>query len=109
MTLKPKFLLCLLALSTVAIATAASSYFTLANPATLGTHKLKSGEYEVEVKGDQATITNADGKSFKIPVKVEEGDKKFDTTTVGVGTKDGVDGILEIDLGGSKTKLTFAQ
>jgi hypothetical protein len=105
---KSIFVVCALALSMVGIAFAGST-FTLTGTSMLGTHKLKAGEYEVSIKGDQAVITNPDGKSFSIPVKVEQADKKFDTTSVGTSTANGVDGISEIDLGGSKTKLLFGR
>ena len=108
MTRKSIFVVCALALATSGIALA-GSYFTLATPATLATHKLKAGEYQVDIKKDQAVITNSGGKSFSIPVKVEQSDKKFETTSVGTSTVNGVDGISEIDLGGSKTRLVFGQ
>ncbi len=108
MTAKSIFVVCALAISSVGIATA-GSYFTLVNPSTLGTHKLKPGEYEVNVKKDQAMITNPDGKTFAVPVKVEKGEKKFDNTSVGTVTNNGVESISEIDLGGSTTRLIFGQ
>jgi len=40
-----------------------------------------------------------------VPVKIEQSDKKFDTTSVDAAN----DTIREIDLGGSSTKLTFPQ
>jgi hypothetical protein len=108
MNIKTTFIVGLLALTLTGMATA-GSYFTMPAVAMLGTHKLKPGQYQVDVKGDQAVITNADGKSFSVPVKIEQADKKFDTTSVGTTTANGVDGVKEIDLGGSKTKLLFAQ
>lgn len=110
MTLKAIFVVWTLAISTVGLAMAGSSSFTLATPAMIGTHKLKPGGYEVNVKKDQAVITNnEDGKSFSVPVKIEQGDKKFYSTTVSTKTNNGADEISEIDLGGSTTRVVFGQ
>ena len=70
---------------------------------------MKSGEYDVKVQGSQAVFTSdLNGKSFTVPVKIEQSDKKFESTSV-IITKNGVDSIQEIDLGGSATKLEFGQ
>ena len=66
---------------------------------------MKPGEYEVSVKGTQAVFIKDGGKSISVPVKIEQSDKKFDTTSVDAAN----DTIREIDLGGSSTKLTFPQ
>jgi len=50
-------------------------------------------------------FTKDSGKSVSVPVKVEQGDKKFDATLVDTSN----DTIREIDLAGSTTKLTFVQ
>ena len=104
--MKSLFAVCVL-VSAAVLAIAASSTFTLANPANLGTHKMKPGQYEVSVKKDQAVITNEDGKSFSVPVKIEQADKKFDATMVGTKQGSGGEEVSEIDLGGSTTKLVF--
>jgi len=87
----------------VAAASAASHYkLTLDSPKTAGETQLKAGDYKVEVVGDKAVFTS--GKTVvEVPVKVENGDKKFSLTTVqAIDAK-----ILEIDLGGTTTKLVF--
>jgi hypothetical protein len=98
-------LVCVLAVSSVGIASAKSYYFTLTTPAKVGATQLKPGEYEVSVKGAQAVFIKDGGKSVSVPVKIEQSDKKFDTTSVDASN----DIIREIDLGGSSTKLTFPQ
>lgn len=98
-------LICVLTVSSVGIASAKSYYFTLTAPTKVGSTQLKPGEYEVSVKGTQAVFIKDGGKSISVPVKVEQTDKKFDSTAVDASN----DTIREIDLGGSSTKLTFPQ
>ncbi len=96
-----------LVLASVGVASAKSYSITLTAPTKVGATTLKAGTYEVEVKGADAVFTNADGKSVKAAVKVEQSDKKFGNTVVDTGTNAGADSIKEIDLGGSTTKLEF--
>ena len=105
MTAKSFLFICVVGVSSIGIASAKSYYFTLTAPTKAGTTVLKAGEYEVNVKGNQAVFTNDGGKSVSVPVKVEQSDKKFDATAVNSDS----DTIKEIDLGGSTTKLTFGQ
>jgi len=98
-------LVCVLAVASVGIASAKSYYFTLTVPTKVGAAQLKPGDYELNVKGTQAVFIKDGGKSISVPVKIEQGDKKFDTTSVDAAN----DTIREIDLGGSSTKLTFPQ
>jgi hypothetical protein len=97
-----------LALTSLGVANAKSYSIILSSPAQVGTSTLKPGEYSVSVKGDQAVFQSG-GKSVAIPVKVEQGSQKFDETTVNSTTKNGMENISEIDLGGSATKLEFGQ
>jgi hypothetical protein len=108
MSLKSIFVVFALTLTTAGFALA-DSIFSLASPAMLGARKLKAGQYEVKIKKDQAVFTDPDGKTFSMPVKVEESATKFDITVASTSSKAGVDLVTEIDLGGSKTKLMFAQ
>jgi hypothetical protein len=105
MTAKSFLLICVVGASSIGIASAKSYYFTLSTPTKAGATVLKAGEYEVNVKGDQAVFTNDAGKSVSVPVKVEQSDKKYDSTSVDTNS----DAIKEIHLGGSETKLTFGQ
>jgi len=93
-------------LSFASVAAAKSYSFTLTAATKAGTVNLKAGDYQVELKGTQAIFTNADGKTIKVDAKVEQAAKKFDITLVDAGSN----GVLkEIDLGGTTTKLEFAQ
>jgi hypothetical protein len=46
-------------------------------------------------------------KSFTTPVKIENTDQKFDQTIVDTSVTDGTATVKDIQLGGSKTKLSF--
>jgi hypothetical protein len=105
MTAKSFLLICVVGVSSIGIASAKSYYFTLTAPTKAGTTVLKPGDYEVNVKGNQAVFTSDSGKSVSVPVKVEQNEKKFDVTSVDTNS----DAIKEIHLGGSTTTLTFEQ
>lgn len=105
MSAKSFLLICVVGIFSVGIVSAKSYSFTLTSPTKAGTTVLKPGDYEVNVKGDQAVITNEGGKSVSVPVKVEQNDKKYDATAVDTNS----DTIKEIHLGGSATTLMFGQ
>ena len=109
MTSKSLFISCALALSMLGTAWGASWSITLTGPTKAGATVLKPGVNELQLKGTQLTLTNEAGKSFSIAAKVEQNDKKFATTLVDVATASGGDFIREIDLGGTTTKIEFAQ
>ncbi|HEY4084448.1 MAG TPA: hypothetical protein VGM43_00860 [Bryobacteraceae bacterium] len=87
----------------------ASSYFTLADGANLSGAKLKAGEYEVNLKKDQAVITTPDGKTMKMSVKVEQATTKFPNTFAITKAESGGADLVEIDLGGTTNRLLFGQ
>jgi hypothetical protein len=88
----------------LAVASAASGYrFTLFQPSKISGQMLKAGDYKIEIKEDKAIITQ--GKTTtEVSVKVETADTKFSTTAV---RYDG-DQVKEIRLGGTSTRLVFA-
>jgi hypothetical protein len=93
-------------LAAAAVASARSYTVTLFQPATFGDVELKPGEYKVEVNEQKAVIRN--GKVHgESPVKIENGETKYDSTTVRYSNGDGKMKIQEIRLGGTKTKLVF--
>jgi len=91
----------------LAVASARSYTVNLFQPSMVGATELKPGEYKVEVNQSKATIKK--GKvTTTSDVKVEEGDTKYDATSVRyVNSADGKVKIQEIRLGGTKTKLIF--
>jgi hypothetical protein len=110
MTGKSLLIVGALTLSSLGIASAKTYDIILDQPAKAGATDLKAGEYKVKVEGSQAVFTDArNAKSFSVPVKIENGDKKFDNTAVETDNQGGVDSIHAIDLGGSNTRLMVGQ
>ena len=97
----------LILLLAAAVASARTYTVNLFQAATFGGAELKPGEYKLEVNDNKAVIRN--GKLHgESAVKVESGDAKYDTTTVRFDTAGGKMRIMEIRLGGTKTKLVFS-
>jgi hypothetical protein len=97
-----------LALSAVAFAGSKSYDLVLTSTAKAGSAQLAPGEYKLKLDGSNAVITGAqDHKSVTVPVKVENGDTKYDSTMFDSTTQGGTMQITSIELGGSKTKLEF--
>lgn len=80
----------------------------LHEPALLGTTALAAGEYRVDVVDQKAVVRN--GKAHcEAPVKVENGDRRYGTTSVVFNNGDGKMHIQEIHIGGTRTKLVFGE
>jgi hypothetical protein len=93
------------AILALAIASAASSYrVSLFQPATVAGQELKAGEYKIELKDNKAVISSGK-QSVEVPVKVENGDEKFRSTSVRYDNANGTLKVQEIRLGGTNTKL----
>lgn len=108
MTTKSLLIVGALTLSSIGIASAKSFDVVFANPAMAGNTELKAGEYKLKVEGSQAVFKEAQGtKSWTVPAKVENNQKKFDQTVVDSTTQNGMDNINSIELGGSNTKVEF--
>jgi predicted RNA binding protein YcfA (HicA-like mRNA interferase family) len=98
-----------LAVAMAGFAFAKSYDVDLLTGAKAGTVELKPGVYKVKVEGSQALFTDSHGKSVTVPVKVENGDKKFGSTRIESATQNGADTIQAIDLGDSNTRLVVGQ
>jgi len=91
----------------LAVASAKSYSLTLFETATVAGKQLPPGEYKVEVVNDKAVLRN--GKiDAEAPVKVEDGQTKYPTTTVRLARDGDTARIQEIHLGGTKTRLVFS-
>ena len=91
----------------LAVAGTRSYTVSLTRANMLGTTELKPGDYKIEVDGDKAVLRQGKTQT-ESPVKVEEGDKKFDNNVVRyINSADGKLHIQEIRLGGTRTKLVF--
>ena len=103
-----KRLLLVFAIVGLAVASAKTYSITLSQPAVLGDMQLAPGTYSVEVVDQKAVIRN--GRMHgEAPVKVETADTKYNGTTVRFNSADGKMHLQEIHVGGSKTKLVFAE
>ncbi len=106
--MKTLFLAGVLSLASLTVASAKSYEIVLSAPTKVGAVQLKPGQYTLKVQGSNAVFTSLDtNKSYTTPVKVENGDTKFDSTKVQSAKQGDTDQVNEIDLGGSKTKLGF--
>src|ERR1039457_2781204 len=108
MTKRSLLLLGVLAMSILSIASAKSYTVSFTSRVTVGTAQLPAGEYSLKVNGSNAVFTNVDSnKSVTTPVKIENVDKKYGTTTVETTQQGNATRIEDIQLGGSTTKLEF--
>src|ERR1017187_2774406 len=90
-----------LLLAGLAVASARSYKVSLSEPTLVGTTELKPGDYKLEVN-DQKAIIRQGKIETESPVKVEEGQTKFDSTVVRyINNPDGKARIQEIRIGGT--------
>jgi hypothetical protein len=101
-------LLFVFAIAGLVIASAKSYSVDLFQPSQLGGMQLTPGHYTVEVV-DQKAVLRGGKVKCEAPVKVEDADRKFNTTSVRFDNADGKMRIQEIHIGGSKTKLVFTE
>ncbi len=99
----------LLSLTTFALVTAsAASYrITLFQPSVISGTELKAGDYKLEHLDSKVVISKGK-QSVEAQVKVETSDAKFSATSVRYNNGDGKYRVQEIQLGGTTTKLVFA-
>jgi hypothetical protein len=101
---KVLFVLTTLALVT---ASAASHRITLFQPSVVNGTELKPGDYKLEVSDNKVVIRR--GKQVvESRVQVENAGAKFSSTSVRYANGDGKYRIQEIRLGGTSTRLVFA-
>ena len=110
MNAKSLILASAVALFGLTVASAKSYDIVLSNPAVAGSQQLKAGDYSLKLKGTTAVFTDQNtDKSYSVPVKIENGSKKHDVTSVDTQNKNGTDRIQSIQLGGSSTVLEFTE
>ena len=98
--------LSLLLLAGVSLVNAKTFSLTLFENSTVGGTQLKPGTYKLEVT-DQKVIIRNDKQTGEAPIKIENGDNKYSSTTVRYRNDDGKNNIQEIRLGGTKMKIVF--
>jgi len=101
-----KFVL-IFAILAVVVATAGTTYrITLLQPSVVKGTQLKAGDYRLNLANDKVTLVNGK-ESVEVTVKVENADRKFDSTAVRYTEENGKSTISEIRIGGTKTRLVF--
>ena len=90
-----------------AVASSDTYRVTLFQSSVVNGTELKPGDYKLQVK-DSKVIISKGKESVEATVKVENGDQKFNATSVRYANGDGKYKIQEIRLGGTKTTLVFA-
>ncbi|MDE3196470.1 MAG: hypothetical protein KGN84_09010 [Acidobacteriota bacterium] len=97
-----------LSLSAAGIASAKTYDVILDQTAKAGTTEIQAGHYALKVQGSQATFKDlSSSKSYTTAVTAATSKSKFNETAVETDKKDGTVLLKEIDLAGSKTRLTF--
>jgi hypothetical protein len=92
----------------LAVAGAKTYAIDLFQPVMLGSTELKPGHYTIAVEGDKAVLRN--GKlEGEASVKMEDAGQKYDRTSILLLNDGGQMHISEIHIGGTKTKLVFAE
>ena len=108
MTKRSLLLLGVLAMFSLPIASAKSYSIALTGPTVVGGTQLPAGEYTLKVEGSNAVLTNVNtDKSVTAPIKIENATKKYDVTSVETTVEGSAQHIVDIQLGGSTTKLDF--
>lgn len=109
MTNKLPLLIGVVTLSTLAMAGPKSYSVALSAPTKAGSTQLAAGDYKLQVEGTNAIFTDSHRASVTVPVKVENSNTKFKSTSVDTSTQSGSQQITSIELGGSNTKLEFGK
>src|SRR6476619_6688839 len=89
-----------------AVACAKSFSVTLFQKSIIGGAELQPGDYKLELAESKVTMRSGQ-KTAEAAVEVQTADEKFSSTSVKYQNGDGKYRILEIRLGGTKTKLLF--
>jgi hypothetical protein len=102
-----KLIVTFVCLAVMVASAAATHRVTLFQPSLVSGTELKPGEYKLDLQENKVVIRQ--GKtSVEAQVKVETGDQKFNSTSVRYAAEGGKYRVQEIRLGGTNTKLVFA-
>jgi hypothetical protein len=98
-----KFVFTFAVFAFAAVASASEKHtITLFQPSVIGGQELKAGEYRIEITDGNKLIVKDGKRVIEADVKIENQDKKFDTTAVRYMQDKQV---TEIRIGGAKTKI----
>ena len=92
----------------LAVASAETYRVTLSQPSTVKGKQLQAGEYRLNLENSKLTIVNGK-QSVEVPVKVQTGDTKFESTAIRYTATGDKVSITEIRIGGTKTTLLFEE
>jgi hypothetical protein len=106
---KTSLLIGVFALASLAFAGGKSYDVTISKPSKVGSLQLVPGTYKLKVDGDKAVFTDAKHHDFSTAVKIENGPKKFEYTAVDSTETGATELVHSITLGGSTTKVDFAE
>jgi hypothetical protein len=83
---------------------------SLSTVSKIGTVELQPGDYKllVDTHNPKVQFTEVNGgKTIELEAKVETVETKFESTAIHSNRADGTNRIIEIRIGGSKTKVAF--
>jgi lipopolysaccharide export system protein LptA len=96
--------------STVAWAATKSYNVVVSAPMKAGNAQLAPGDYKVKIEGSNAVFTDQHTRtSVTVPVKIENGTAKFNSTSIDTTKQGNTTQITSIELGGSTMKLDFGK
>ena len=99
--------LAIVALLGVALISAKTFTFSIAEPTQAGKVQLKPGQYSLKVEGEQVQLLDKSGRQIDASAKVQTADRKFDQTAVATTKADGASRLESVQLGGSNFKVVF--
>jgi len=106
---KTLLLIGVFALASLSFAGGKTYNVTLSKASKVGSLQLVAGTYELKVDGTNAVFTDSKRHSFTTAVKVENAPKKFEYTSVDASETGATELVHSITLGGSPTKIDFAE
>jgi hypothetical protein len=104
-----KFVLLFSTLALMVASAAENTYhFTLQEPASVNGTALQPGDYKIQVQGDKAILKYGKKTVIEAPAKLETADHKYSDTSVDLDSANSKTRISEIHIGGTKTRIVFA-
>ena len=88
------------------IAAATTVHLTIPDSTWVGQTMLKGGNYDIKVNND-TVIFKLGNKEVPVNAKVEAGGVKYPSTTMEIRNQNGQTQLVEIDLGGTKSRIIF--
>ena len=93
----------------VGVARAEKTYrLKIGDTAKIGSVELQPGEYKIALTEGVAKFTQLrTGEQFQVPAKTSDSEQKHNSTEIHTEIADGRAQIVEIRLGGSRTRIDF--